>query len=71
MQSAPSLPSLPGSLWLGVKAPERVLSVDQIELNSIPMLTELFELEQFCHLTVYKQKLYSSYTELFEIELFD
>ena len=31
MQSTPSLLSLPGSLWLGVVAPERVLSMDQIE----------------------------------------
>ena len=33
MQSIPSLPSLPGSLLPGVVAPDRVLSMGQIELN--------------------------------------
>ena len=33
MQSTPSLPLLPGPLWPGVVAPDRVLSMDQIELN--------------------------------------
>ena len=33
-----SLPSLPSSLWLGVVAPHRVLSMEQIELNCILML---------------------------------
>ena len=32
MQSTPSLPSLSGPLWPGVVAPERVLSMGQIEL---------------------------------------
>ena len=32
MQSTPSLPSFPGLLWLGVVAPDRVLSKGQIEL---------------------------------------
>ena len=31
MWSAPSLPLLPGPLWLGVVAPDRVLSMGQIE----------------------------------------
>ena len=31
MRSAPSLPSLPGSLWPRVVAPDSVLSMDQIE----------------------------------------
>ena len=35
MWSTPSLPLLPGSLWPGVIAPERVLSIDQIELFDI------------------------------------
>ena len=35
MQSTPSLPSLPGSLWPGVVAPDRVLSMGQIELCDI------------------------------------
>ena len=38
MHSTPSLPSLPGSLCLGMIAPDRVLSMSQIELNFILML---------------------------------
>ena len=34
-QSTPSLPLLPGSLWSGVAAPDRVLSVAQIEQNCV------------------------------------
>ena len=33
MQSTPSLPSLPDPLWLKVEAPDKVLSMGQIELN--------------------------------------
>ena len=35
MQSTPSLPSLPGPLWPGVVAPDKVLSMGQIELFNI------------------------------------
>ena len=38
MQSTPSLPSLPGPPWLGVVAPDRVLSMGQIESNCVLML---------------------------------
>ena len=38
MQSISSLPSLPGPLWPGVVAPDRVLSMGQIELNCVLML---------------------------------
>ena len=38
MQSTSSLSSLSGPLWLGVVVPDRVLSMGQIELNSILML---------------------------------
>ncbi len=38
MQSTPSLPSLPGLLWPRVVAPEKALSMDQIELNCVLML---------------------------------
>ena len=38
MQSNPSLPSLPGLLRPRVVAPDRVLSLGQIELNSVLML---------------------------------
>ena len=37
MWSTPSLPSLPGPLWLGVVTLGKVLSVDQIQLNCILM----------------------------------
>ena len=35
MQNTPSLPSFPAPLWPGVVAPERVLSMHQIELFAI------------------------------------
>ena len=35
MWSIPSLPSLPGQLWPGVAAPDRVISMGQIDLNCI------------------------------------
>ena len=38
IQSTPSLPLLPGPLWPGVVAPDRILSMGQIELNYILML---------------------------------
>ena len=38
MQSTLSLPLLPGPLWPGVVAPDRVLSMGQIELNCVHML---------------------------------
>ena len=38
MQSTPALPSLSGSRWPGVVAPDRVLSMGQIELNCVLML---------------------------------
>ena len=34
----PLLPSLPGPLWSRVVAPDRVLSMGQIELNYVLML---------------------------------
>ena len=38
MQSTPSLPSLPGPLWPGMVAPDKVLPLGQIELNCVLML---------------------------------
>ena len=38
MWSTPLLPSLPGPLWTGVKAPDKLLSMGQIELKYILML---------------------------------
>ena len=57
--STPSLPLLPRPLWLRIVAPDRVLSIGQIEPFGIKTMyscwTELFEIELFDHLTVYKQ----------------
>ena len=36
--SSLALPSIPGPLWYGVVAPDRALSMGQIELNSVLML---------------------------------
>ena len=41
MRSTPSLSSLPGPLWSGVVAPDRVLSMSQIELNCVLKLNYL------------------------------
>ena len=38
MQNSPSLPLLPGSLWSRVVAPDRALSMGQIELNCTLMI---------------------------------
>ena len=38
MLSTPSLPSLPGPLWLGVVAPDKVLSMGQREWDCVLML---------------------------------
>ena len=51
MQSTPLLPSLSGPLWPEMVAPDRILSMGQIELNCVPMLnlgkvwTPLFSLQ--------------------------
>ena len=39
MQSISLLPLVPGSLWPGVVAPDRILSMGQIELNCVLMLS--------------------------------
>ena len=41
MQNILLLPSLPGLLWPGVVAPDRVLSIGQRELNSVLMLNRI------------------------------
>ena len=38
MQSTPSMPLLPDPLWAGMVAPDKVLSMGQIELNCLLML---------------------------------
>ena len=35
LERTPSLPLLPGPFWHGMGAPDRVLSMGQIELNCI------------------------------------
>ena len=47
MQSTPSLPLLPGPFWPGMGAPDRALSIGQIEVTAYLYKTELFELELF------------------------
>ena len=55
MWRTPSLPSLPGQLWPGVVAPERILYMGQIELNCVLSLNWIVrKIEQFWHLTVCK-----------------
>ena len=39
MQSTPSLSSLPGPVWPEVVTPDRVLSMGQIELNCVFLLS--------------------------------
>ena len=63
MWSTPSLPSFPDPLWPGVVAPDRDLSMGQIELfdylnyvqTNVLFQIELWEIEPFHHFTVYKQ----------------
>ena len=60
MRSSPSLPSFAGPLWPGVVAPNRFLSMGQVEqfdcvkANDLGLI-ELFEIELFDHVTVCKQ----------------
>ena len=65
MRSTPSLPSLPGPLWPGMVAPDRVLSMGQIKLNCVFMLNWIaWNRYVFDKLCTYAK------TELFETELF-
>ena len=57
MRRTLSLSSLPGPLWPEVVAPDRALSMGQIELNCT--YAELFEIELFLHLTVIKNFTYT------------
>ena len=41
MQSTPLFPLLPGSLWSGVVAADRVISIGQIELNCVPIVNRI------------------------------
>ena len=51
-----ALSSLPSPLWPGVVVPARVLSMSQIELNSVITQNWIVWNQLFLHLTVYKQK---------------
>ena len=53
MRSTLSLPSLPDPLWPGMVAPDKVLSMGQIELNTYLCKIELFEIELFLPLKLY------------------
>ena len=56
MRSTPLLPSLPDPVWPGVVAPNRVLSMSQIELNSVITLNGTVWNLLFLDLTVCKRK---------------
>ena len=62
MQSTPSLSSLPGQLWPGVVASDRILSMGQIELNYNYTKLNCLKLTIFTFNTV-KTKIYC-YTKL-------
>ena len=47
MQSTPSLPLLPGLLSPGVVAPDRILSMGQIELFKISKIAKIFKIVTF------------------------
>ena len=57
MRSTPSSLSLPGPLWPGVVAPDRILSMDQIELNCVLMLNWIISNRTVFTLTLYYTKL--------------
>ena len=65
MWSTSSLPSLQGPLWPEVLASDKVLSMSQIELNSVLMLNWIA-----WNRTVFDvETVYLCETDLFEIEL--
>ena len=55
MWSTSSLPSLPGPFWPRVVAPDRALSIGQIELNCTYAKLNYLKKELFWHLTVCQQ----------------
>ena len=63
--SSPLLPSLPGPIWAEMVAPERVVSMGQIKLNSVLILNWIAWNRTVSYLNVCKQKIYS--TELFKV----
>ena len=71
MWSTLLVPLLTGSLWYGVVAPDRILSMGQIELNSLLMLNWIVWNRTFFYIWLCVNKeLYLCETELFEKELF-
>ena len=79
MQSALSLPSLAGLLWPGVVAPDKVLTMGQLELNCVLMPNKIASKRTVfvCKIELFEIKLFFDFetvylceTELLEIELF-
>ena len=78
MRSTHSLPSLPGPLSRRVVAPDRVLSMVQIELNCVLTLNCIawnrtvltFKQRPYTKLNYFKWSCFCSWTELFEKQLF-
>ena len=58
MWSTPSLPSLPGLLGLGVVAPDRILSMVQIEMNSTTSKLNCLKLTILTSSDVFKLRTY-------------
>ena len=48
MRSIPLLPELPGPVWLGVAASNRVISIGQIELKCVFKLNRIFLNKTIC-----------------------
>ena len=48
MQSTPPLSLFPGQIWLGVVAPDRVLSMGQIKVNCVLMLNGTVLIFKLC-----------------------
>ena len=72
MQSTPSLPSLPGPLWPRVEAPDRVLSMGQIELNCVLMLNWIeLEWNIWYRITLCKKKNSWETTQRMQIYMYD
>ena len=68
MWSTPSYPSLPGPIWPGSLAPDRVLSRDQIELKCYYAKLTCLKLTTFTFFTL--TVWLNCVLELFKIELF-
>ena len=70
MQWSPLLPSLPVSLWPGVVAPDRVLSIGQIELNSNQAKHNCLKFAEFFFSFICVNKKIYTYTKLNRLKVF-